>query len=235
MVHSDVTSDKPRESGLDWRDWHNAYDEPGSSLARRLTAVRTQIRTALARCGPGPIRAVSLCAGQGRDLLGVLADHPRRHDVRAVLVELDPDNADLARTAAARLGLGQVRVVTGDAGLADHYVGAAPADLVLVCGVFGNISDADIERTIDACRQLCQRGGTVIWTRHRGAPDRAPLICRWFEQRGFVRLWLSDPDVGYGVGAHRFHDTPTPLRAGERWFDFVGHDALTHSEPATDE
>jgi hypothetical protein len=32
---------------------------------------------------------ISLCAGQGRDLLGVLADHPRREDVRARLVELD--------------------------------------------------------------------------------------------------------------------------------------------------
>ncbi|GHD35622.1 hypothetical protein GCM10010335_31060 [Streptomyces galbus] len=30
-----------------------------------------------------------MCAGQGRDLIGVLAGHPRRDDVRARLVELD--------------------------------------------------------------------------------------------------------------------------------------------------
>jgi hypothetical protein len=63
-----------------------------------------------------------------------------------------------------------VEVVTADASLTDHYRGMAPADLVLVCGVFGNITDEDIERTIDSCPQLCQTSGTVIWTRHRAIP-----------------------------------------------------------------
>jgi hypothetical protein len=69
-----------------------------------------------------------------------------------------PDHKDLA--------------VTGDASLVDQYQDLAPADLLLVCGVFGNISDADIERTIDACGQLCKTGDTVIWTRHRAEPER---------------------------------------------------------------
>jgi hypothetical protein len=37
----------------------------------------------------GPIRLLSLCAGQGRDVLGVLPGHARRGDVAAVLVESD--------------------------------------------------------------------------------------------------------------------------------------------------
>ena len=84
----------------DWYTWHHDYDEPGTALARRLAAVQDQIRTALDAAPPGPLHAVSLCAGQGRDLIGALAGHPRRDDVSARLVELDPRNAAAARAAA---------------------------------------------------------------------------------------------------------------------------------------
>jgi hypothetical protein len=97
----------------DWYAWHQDYDDPGSALARRLVAVQDQIRAALDAAPPGPLRAVSLCAGQGRDLIGALAAHPRRADVAARLVELDPRNAGLARAAAERAALPGVEVVTG--------------------------------------------------------------------------------------------------------------------------
>ncbi|GAA4629788.1 hypothetical protein GCM10023196_052550 [Actinoallomurus vinaceus] len=174
----------------------------------------------------GSLRVISLCAGQGRDLLEVLADHPRRDDVRARLVELDARNTALAEETAHAAGLHQVDVVAADASLTDHYRGMVPADLVLVCGVFGNITDEDIERTIDICSQLCRTGGTVLWTRHRESPDRVPLICEWFEARGFELQWLSERDVGFGVGVHRFAGEPQPLVPGMRMFTFVGYDVL---------
>ncbi|MBO0808127.1 MAG: SAM-dependent methyltransferase, partial [Actinobacteria bacterium] len=72
----------------DWRAWHERYDDPGSSLALRLCAVQQQITAILDDAPPGPLRAISMCAGQGRDLLPVLARHPRGRDVTARLVEL---------------------------------------------------------------------------------------------------------------------------------------------------
>ena len=155
---------------MDWDGWHDDYDRPGSSLARRLQAVQLQISAVLDSARPGPLQVISLCAGQGRDLLGVLADHPRRDDVRARLVELDARIAAVAETRARAAGLDRVEIVTGDASITDHYRGMTPADLVLVCGVFGNITDEDIERTVGTCCQLCKTGGTVIWTRQRSAP-----------------------------------------------------------------
>ncbi|PSL56597.1 methyltransferase family protein [Saccharothrix carnea] len=207
---------------MDWHGWHADYDRPDSVLALRLRAVRARVRAAVEDSPPGPLRVLSLCAGQGRDLLEVLADHPRRHDVRARLVELDPRNAAIAEASARAAGLDGVEVLTADAALTDHYADLAPADLVLVCGVFGNITDEDIERTVDHCAALCRTGGTVIWTRHRDAPDLVPAICEWFEERGFERLWLSAPDAGYGVGAHRYLGRPRPLATGVRLFTFVG-------------
>ena len=216
-------------AGRDWVAWHDAYDDPQAPLAQRLIAVQARIAEALDQAPPGPLRAVSICAGQGRDLIGVLREHPRGHDVTARLVELDPHNAEIARQSAADAGLTQVEVVTGDAARTDAYAGLVPAGLVLVCGVFGNITDEDVARTIRYCAGLCAAGGTVVWTRGRGEPDLIPQICAWFAAEGFELLAVSEPGTRWGVGAHRFAGTPRPLPAGQQMFRFVGHDELRRS------
>jgi hypothetical protein len=208
-------------TGTDWLAWHGAYDRPGGVLALRLAAVQERIRLTLDAAPPGSLRVVSVCAGQGRDLIGALADHPRRDDVRARLVELDERNAALVRQSAEGKGLPQVEVVIGDAALTEVYANMVPADLVLVCGVFGNITDADVERTIGFTTQLCARGGTVVWTRSRAEPDLVPRICEWFGNRGFEQIWVSEPGLGYGAGAHRFAMEPSPLEHGARMFTFT--------------
>ena len=58
----------------DWYAWHSDYDQPESALARRLAEVRQRVADALDVAPPGPLRALSLCAGQGRDLIPVLTD-----------------------------------------------------------------------------------------------------------------------------------------------------------------
>ena len=211
----------------DWYTWHDHYDDPATALARRLAAIQEQIRVALDQAKPGPLRVISLCAGQGRDLIGVLAGHPRRRDVRARLVELDPRNAGVARQAAQAAGLPQVEVVVGDAALTDSYAGMTPADLVLACGVFGNLTDTDIERTVGFCTQLCAQNSTVVWTRGRWSPDLLPQICDWFADRGFDELWVSDPAEDWGAAAHRFTGIPDPLEKGACMFTFRGHHPRT--------
>src|SRR5699024_7121312 len=94
--------------GKDWQRWHRDYETPGSSLARRLVVVRRDLDRALheaPRDPDGSRRLISLCAGDGRDVLPVLAAHPAGRDVRALLIELDPDLSAAARATAAGLGL----------------------------------------------------------------------------------------------------------------------------------
>jgi hypothetical protein len=67
----------------DWLEWHRDYDDPGSLLSRRLELVQGYLRAELDRAPAGGVRLISLCAGQGRDVIGVLAGHPRRDDVCA--------------------------------------------------------------------------------------------------------------------------------------------------------
>ncbi|MGR6317836.1 class I SAM-dependent methyltransferase [Micromonospora soli] len=211
----------------DWYAWHADYDQPDSALSRRVAEVRHRIRAALDAAPAGPLRVISLCAGQGHDLIPVLAGHPRRDDVTARLVEQDPRNAEVARRAAAEAGLPGVEVVVGDAALTDRYADLVPAHLVLVCGVFGNIVDADIRATVRHCAALCATGGTVCWTRHRREPDLVPTICGWFAAEGFEPVAVSSPAAGVGVGVHRFTGTPRPLQTGATMFQFVGYDDLT--------
>jgi len=86
----------------DWVAWHAAYDDPSSPLSARLRCVRSHLSEAIDRVPSGQVSLVSLCAGQGHDVIGVLPHHPRRGDVRAVLVEADPRNAGLARIGLPR-------------------------------------------------------------------------------------------------------------------------------------
>ncbi|MFI0899307.1 SAM-dependent methyltransferase [Streptomyces sp. NPDC020983] len=211
---------------MDWHAWHENYTRTGSTYPLRLAAVQARIREELDRMPPGPLSIVSLCGGQGHDVVGALAGHPRAADTRVRLVELDPRNVEAAREAVRAAGLEHFEAIVGDAADTAHHAGAVPADIALVCGLFGNISHGDIERTVDHCTELVRQGGTVIWTRHREDPDAFPLICAWFEQRGFTRQWVSEPDAGYGVGVHRSTTAARPLTPGVRLFTFVGYDVL---------
>ena len=210
---------------MDWRAWHSGYENPDSELGRRLALVQAQLRAALDRAAPGPIRAISVCAGQGHDVIGVLAEHPRRADVSARLVELDAQNVLLARGAARAAGLDAVEVITADASITDAYVGAVPADLILICGVFGNIAAADIANTIEHLGQLCAPQATVIWTRHRRPPDLVPHIRETFEHSGFGEIAFADAPP-FGVGVNRLLVAPRPLQRGVKLFDFIGYEAL---------
>jgi len=204
----------------DWVAWHADYDTD-TPLQHRLRAVQRRIRDDLDSRPAGTIRVVSLCAGEGRDLLEVLADHDRAPDVAGRLVELDPR---LAARAAAAAPPG-ITVSIADAGMTDAYAGVVPADLVLVCGVFGNISDTDIEATVRALPAFCAPGATVVWTRHRRSPDLTIDIRGWFAEAGFDLVAFDAPaPFEWSVGVHRFNGTPARTEAGQRLFSFLPHD-----------
>ena len=205
-----------------WAQWHEPYEDPSSYLSHRLREVQRQTALVLDSCPAGPIQVLSICAGQGRDLIGVLATHPRARDVTARLIELDESNAAYASQSAARLGLDNVEVVVGDASVTDLYAGAVPADLVMVCGVFGNISEHDIARTVSYLPSLCTPGARVVWTRHRRAPDVTPSLRASLARVGFVEEQFSAPEeFEFTVGTNRLEGAPGRYSPGRRLFTFI--------------
>ncbi len=215
--------------GGHWVRWHQAYEDPTSSLSRRLSVVQRRLGQVLDQAPSGRIRLISLCAGQGRDVIGVMAEHARRDDVQALLVELDPDLADQARAASGRAGLTAVDVHQGDASQTSAYGGAVPADVVLACGVFGNISDADIRATIEELPSLLAPRGAVIWTRHRLEPDLTPTIRAWYAELGFEEVAFdTEPGTSFGVGTHRLTGPSRPFEPGRTMFTFDGDGSGAH-------
>lgn len=206
-------------TGTDWVAWHRDYADPESALSARLRVIQDQLRRALPIHPREPVTVISLCAGRADDLIGVLRDYPHADLVRARLVEFDSRNVDVMRAAAREAGL-ELDIVHGDAGEPSIYEGLAPADVVLLCGVLGNISEPDVRFTIASLPQLCRTGGTVIWTRSRRPPDLTPRIRGWFAEDGFSELdYVAPGDARWSVGAARFVGEPQPL-GSRRLFTF---------------
>jgi hypothetical protein len=137
---------------------------------------------------------------------------------------MDPALVGFARARADAAGVGnRVRIVEGDAALARWYAEQVPADLVLVCGVFGNISAADITATVHALSSFCRPGSHVVWTRHRRPPDATPAIRADFAAAGFSEVAFEAPEeTVMTVGLHRFDGVTAPFDPARHLFDFVG-------------
>ena len=99
---------------------------------------------------------------------------------------------------------------------------AAP-DVLLLCALFGNITDRDIRRTVRAAPALCRAGATVIWTRHRRPPDLTPRIRAWFASAGFAEIAFDalETSASTSVGAHRLSRGPAAGPPDGRLFTFL--------------
>ena len=205
---------------IDWRGWHAQYDVAGSSLARRLDVVRRRVREALAALADRPARVLSLCAGDGRDVLPELAAAGGcRH--RGVLVERDGALAAVASERARALALPAVTVVVGDAGATATFAEHLPVDLLLLCGIFGNVSEHNIRTTVRAVGAMLRPGGTVIWTRGGSPPDLRPSVRRWFVDAGCEEVAYDGEPERYGVGVGRLTSPPPgPTALPARLFTF---------------
>jgi hypothetical protein len=191
----------------DWTAWHDRYDDPTSTQARRLLVVRRRVAECLDALGDGARHVLSLCAGDGRDLIPELAARPGR-GVGVTLVESNPELARRACATARVAGLDRVDVRAGDAALAASFADVLPVDLLLLCGIFGNVPESDIRRTVAAVPSLLRPGGLVIWTRGLGdGPDIRPSVRRWFTESGLCEVAYDGEPERYGVGVARRPET----------------------------
>ncbi len=184
-------------------EWHRGYNDPTSALSRRLEVVRRRLGQALDAIPGEECRVLSLCAGDGRDILEVVAtfaagDAPTPS---IVLVELDPKLASAAVERARGHGLETVVVIQDDAGDTSTWKDCVPVDLLVLCGIFGNISPGDIEQTISCVPAMLRDGGYVVWTRG-GSPDSdlRPQVRRWFADAGLPEVAFDGAPERYGVG-----------------------------------
>jgi hypothetical protein len=205
-----------------WTNWpERAYKQ--RRYQQRLAAVQEHLAKRLDTTPAGPVRIISICAGDGRDLLGVLETHSRRSDVCAWLVEqsLQSVNAGCAHASALDLAYA-VRFLHADATLYATYQVIGLADIVLLCGVWGHVPVHERTSVIRALTCLCKPGGTVIWSRAvaKGI-ERLEQIQSLFVAPSWERIELSfTPDNSWAVAAHRYRGPVVNLPTDGRIFHF---------------
>lgn len=208
---------------MDWRRWHDEYEDPGSSLSRRLDVVRARLHEVLDRTTTGRPRLLSLCGGDGRDVVPVLAEHPEGRHVRGVVVELDEELAGRAQDSARAAGLAGLEVRCADAGDPGSFLDSVPTDVLLLCGIFGNIGRSAVRDLIERIPALVSADAHVIWTRGRGdgGDDPRDEVRRWFVDAGMPEISFDGAPETYGVGVNRVPRPATTSPGDDRLFTFV--------------
>jgi Putative methyltransferase len=149
-----------------WSNWpEEAYHL--ERYQKRLAAVQSHLAGCLdVAAARGSVKLLSMCAGDGRDVIGVLRSHELRQNVSACLVELNGKSVALGIGRAREAGLEKsVSFVHGDATTFATYQHIAPADIVLVCGVWGHVRAGDRGQLVSSLASLCRAGGAVVWSR----------------------------------------------------------------------
>ena len=139
----------------------------------------------------------SVCAGDGRDVLGALALRPDVADADVTMLEIDPVLAARAWQQAADLHPAPGSTCgwrTPEIPL--PTLGAVPADIVLLVGIFGNISDADLARTIAGGTPRCAAPAPPCSGRGGGMAATVPMrFGAAFSRRALPRsvstLWIA--------------------------------------------
>jgi amino acid adenylation domain-containing protein len=219
---------------MKWTDWYRLY-EAGMGLTGRLNLVRSQVAAALDERPPGPFYLTSICAGDGRDVIPVVAEHRRAAEIDAGLIDLDAEALERGRQTAEEAGMAErFHFRCADATQAASYQGLPAADLLIVSGVLGHLNKAGLAQLAASLPMLLKPGGHLLWSRHqvlhRGAEHiayfRGKLAAAQFEEVFFQPA----SSEGFVVGRAIYQGPPIAPDARRKFFEFIGIDRLLAEE-----
>ena len=210
---------------LGWKPRRSYPDYQKNRFQQRLLAVQEHLAECLDSSPRGSVHIISMCAGDGSDVIGVLGSHPRRSDVFAWLVESNSQTVADGILQSTRAGLeNTVEFLTEDGTLYATYKRIAPTDIVLLCGVWGHVPAQERVQLVRALACLCKPGGTVIWTRGVSKDmTRLREIQLLFDDPSWnlVRFTLTS-DKKWSVGTYRYRGPPLELPESGQIFHFCG-------------
>jgi hypothetical protein len=133
---------------------------------------------------PGP-RIAQICAGATPAPAIAMSSPPSAANeprVHGTLLEYDAGNVAVAQAAADQAGLSNLVIKLADASRPASYVDAVPADLVLMVGVFGNVSDGAVKQS-PSLSQTLQRRGQLAAARQGASTDHRRMSRQRADQR----------------------------------------------------
>ena len=81
-----------------------------------------------------------------------------------------------------------------------------PVDLLLLCGIFGNVPDEDIRRTVRPCRSSSRRAARDLDARPAGRARPPSCGARVVPEAGLTEVAYDEEPEGYGVGVGEMGD-----------------------------
>ena len=209
---------------MDWKAWHTRY-QTDTELQARLEQVKAYINEALLALPAGKLNIVSICSGDGRDLIEVLPTHPRREDVVGWLLEYNESLVHDAQQAILHHGLGMsLFPCVADATDAKQYAGIPLAHLVVLAGVFGSVEDGEIARFLCNLQVLCAPSAYVIWTQNISTLEgqrRTETLQQALSRQEFSSISVvTTPQQRYHVGLHRYVGGHVSRQLDDRLFTF---------------
>lgn len=200
--------------------WHDNYEDKKSSPYKRTLMVKKLIVDYL--INKNNITILSICAGQGRDILTSLNE-----DTSAYLIDVDKECVDYAQSYVNKNDLNNVFVIEADASLISTYIdnNVPKADLILICGVFGHLSLEDINLTAQSLKQLIKPDGSVIWSRNKFDKDITEEVRDSFKLAGYEEEAFISPEKElFSIGMHKLiEDTIEPIY-DLKMFDYIEFD-----------
>jgi hypothetical protein len=210
---------------VDWWEWHKEYSVADSYPSLRREAVSYHTARALCIAPAGPIRVMSVCAGQGLDIISGFVGDAHTANVDCVFLEYDPRNALEAASNLSVVGLRSYEVRVCDAGLCDSYAGSGRANIMYLVGLISHLSDAEISSLIAAIPNLCSQGAQVIWTVPKSNPEVVHMATSKLMEAKFDQVLRTDiGSVGMVVTSQFMGVPQSRLEAGSRIFTFGSRD-----------
>jgi hypothetical protein len=93
-------------------------------------------------------------------------------------------------------------------------------DVLMLCGIFGNIEHRAVKDIVDLIPRLVVLGGYVIWTRGGSEPDRRPELRQWFRAAGLQEVAFDGTPEPYGVGLNQLRRPSADRALPDRLFTF---------------
>jgi 2-polyprenyl-3-methyl-5-hydroxy-6-metoxy-1,4-benzoquinol methylase len=200
-----------------WYDWHiEKHSDPNSYTSQRMTDIGLVIEEYL-KDTVHRSNIVSVCAGQGLDLIPILRQYPNSAD--AYLIDIEQQNIDHINKIST--GLEGIHTYAADATVSNTYINnkIPRANLLLVCGVFAHLTSEDQSIFIQNMRSLLKPGGYVIWTR---IDEYLNDIHEKFENNGYKKIDLSHINLSTGsVGMSRLKESIKTLHPDKQIFNFL--------------
>jgi hypothetical protein len=162
-----------------WSAWHDQYEDKSSPLIHRLSVVQREIRRALPRQLNRSFSIISICAGQGNDVIPVLGEYGHVQLVRARLVEVDPSSIGKLRDKINAAGLNHLEVMQADAAPIMPYWINSNMDSQPPCSRHYANHSAVVPRERFRRDYILRTRWRVIHCRHAGIQRPASPTAKW--------------------------------------------------------